>query len=306
MKKILALLLVAAVLVTCTACFEGEGDSTIRATGGGDKPTQSQDNSQPTSATTPTTEPNKNEEITIAETVIYDDNGVKITVKGLDEGWTGPELKVLVENSSDKNIVFSGSEYVVNGVTISGYAYIDVAAGKKTNGAISFSQDDLETAGIHCMATIMGMDFHVTDSDSYTTMFDVPFSLVTSIAEGYVQEIDDSGDVLFEEAGVTVIAKSLHEDLFGYTVVLLVKNNTGKDVIINAENISVNGYTISGWLYDNVYADTVRFCEIILSTADLAENEIEKVEKVTFTVNVIDPDTFARIAESDEIGISVG
>ena len=305
MKKIFALLLAITMLVLCTACFEGEGGSTIKATGEGGSPTKSQDNSQPTTATTPTTEPKKNEEITIVETVIYDDNGVKITVKGLTEGWTGPEVKVLVENSSDKNIVFSGSEYVVNGVTISGYAYIDVAAGKKTNSTISLNEDDLEIAGIQNIATIKGMDFHVFDSDSYENMFDVPFVLTTSIAEGYIQTIDDSGDVLFEEAGVTIIAKSLQENLLGYTVVLFVKNDTGKDVIINAENISVNGFTVSGWLYDNVYADSVRFCEILLYSSELGENEIESIESVTFTINIINPNTFERIAESGEIGITV-
>lgn len=316
MKKYLACLLALAVLMLCTACFDGGENSTIKATQDNQEPTHSQDApAHPTTAPTsgpavaPTetsTKPTEPDEITLAETVIYDDHGVKITVKGLTDGWSGPELKMLVENSSDKNIVFSGSEFIVNGVTVSGYAHIDVAAGKKSNDTITLSADDLETAGIERIATIQGMDFHVYDSDSYVDMFDVPFALATSIANKFVQEIDDSGDVLFEKAGVTIIAKQLHEDWLGYTVVLFVRNDTGREVIINAENISVNGFTISGWLYDHVYADSVRFCEIMVSSSSLAENEIEKIDTVTFTINVIDPDTYDRIAESDEIGITVG
>ena len=319
MKKFLAYLLAIAVMMLCTACFDGGENSTIIATQNKQEPTLSQDEpTHPTTAptsgtavtptessTNPSTEPTQPDEITLAETVIYDDKGVKITVKGLTDGWTGPELKVLVENSTDKNIVFSGSEFVVNGVTISGSAYIDVAAGKKTNNTISMYGQDLEEAGIYSIATIQGMDFRVYDSDTYVDMFDVPFALATSIASQFVQEIDDSGDVLSEKAGVTIIAKKLSEDWLGYNVVLFVRNDTGKDVIINAENISVNGFTISGWLYDHVYTDSVRFCEIMISSSSLSENDIKKIESVTFTINIIDPDTYDRIAESDEIGIAV-
>ena len=304
MKKFLACLLAFSVLMICTACFEGGVDTPIQAT---------QDNHEPsvptqstTTPTQPSTKPAEPEKVALQETVIYDDQGIKITVKELLDGWSGPELKVLVENNTTHNIVFSGSEFIVNGVTISGHAYIDVAAGKKTNDTITIYDDDLEVAGIQSLATIQGMDFRVYDSDSYVDLFDVAFTLTTSIAATHVQNIDDSGDVLFEKSGVTVIAKKLHEDWLGYTVVLFVRNDTGKEIIVNADDISVNGFTITGWLYDHVYADSVRFCEITISSSSLKENDIEKIETVTFTIDIIDADTYNRIATSEEIGITVG
>ena len=304
MKRFLACLLAFSVLMICTACFEGGVDTPVQAT---------QDNHEPsvptqstTTPTQPSTKPAEPEKITLQETVIYDDQGIKITVKELLAGWSGPELKVLVENNTTHNIVFSGSEFIVNGVTISGHAYIDVAAGKKTNDTITIYDDDLEVAGIQSLATIQGMDFRVYDSDSYVDLFDVAFTLTTSIATTHVQNIDDSGDVLFEKSGVTVIAKKLHEDWLGYTVVLFVRNDTGKEIIVNADDISVNGFTITGWLYDHVYTNSVRFCEITISSSSLAENDIEKIETVTFTIDIIDADTYNRIATSEEIGITVG
>lgn len=304
MKKFLACLLAFSVLMICTACFEGGVDSSIQATQGNLEPSLSTPST--TSPTQASTKPAEPEKVTLQETVIYDDQGIKITVKELLDGWSGPELKVLVENNSTRNIVFSGSEFIVNGVTVSGYAHIDVAAGKKTNDTITLYDDDLEVAGIQSVATIQGMDCRVYDSDSYVDMFDVPFTLATSIATTHVQNIDDSGDVLFEKAGVTVIAKKLHQDWLGYTVVLFVRNDTGKDIIVNADNISVNGFTITGWLYDHVYADSVRFCEITVSSSSLGENDIEKIDTVTFTIDIIDAETYNRIAASEEIGITVG
>ena len=65
-----------------------------------------------------TTESKASEKITIEEAVVYEKDGVKITVSGIEDGWTGPEVKFLEENTTDKNIALSGDTAVINGVII--------------------------------------------------------------------------------------------------------------------------------------------------------------------------------------------
>ena len=244
-------------------------------------------------------------EVTVEEAVIYEGNDVKITVKGLDEGWSGPELKVLLENNTDKNIALSMERFVINGITIEGYGYVEAAAGKKANDTISIYGTDLEAAGIDTLATIVAMNAHIVDTDSYNSLFQVPFSVTTSAGADYVQEINDSGDVVFEDSGVTVISQVFTGDDYIKSVRLLVKNETGKDIIVKADNVSANGFTIYSWMYDTVYADTVCFCELEMYTSDLEENGIEQVEDVCFTLEVIDPENYDTITESDEIQVFV-
>ena len=243
--------------------------------------------------------------VTIEKKVIYDTDGVTVTVTGIEEGWTGTEIKLLVENATDRNIAVSGDNIIVNGVTMSAYLYIDVAAGKKTNSTMSIYSDNLEAAGIERIATLNAKDAHIVDTDSYETLAAAPFEIVTSIGSDYVQEIDDSGDILFESNGVSVIAKIITDSLFGEEVMLLVKNTSNEDITVEAENISVNGFTVDGWMYDTVYAGTVRFCEMDIYSSSLEENGITEVEDVCFTINLINPNTYSRIAKSDEIQVVV-
>lgn len=292
MRKLITQILVFGMLAAMLAgCADAPADDTSKPTG-----------TQPSGTTV--TEPESAKEVTIDETVLFEENGIKVTATGLKKGLSGMELKVLVENNSDKNIAFSADEFVINGVTVSGFGYVEAAAGKKANDTLAFYATELETAGIETIASIRGADARVVDTDSFETLYAAPFSLTTSAAD-HVQQIDDSGDVVYSKDGVTVISQLLEDELYGKSVCLLVKNETGEDVIVRADNVSVNGYTINGWLYDAVYSDTVRYCGLDFLSSELEENEITQIEDVTFTLKIVDPESFDTIAQSDEIKVVV-
>lgn len=252
-----------------------------------------------------TTQPEKEPEITIEESMIYESDMVTVTVKGIEESWSGLEIKLLVENKTDRNIALSGMDMVVNGVTLSGGLYIDVAAGKKANGTISLYSNSLEMAGIEAIATLRTCDAHIVDTDSYETLAQVDLEIVTSLGESYIQELDESGEMLYESNGVSVIAKFMEDEFYGKSLRLFVKNESGKDVTIQAENVSVNGFTVDGWMYDLVCAGTVRFCELDLWESGLEENDISEIEEISFTISLIDPNSYNTIAKSDELQVFV-
>jgi hypothetical protein len=80
----------------------------------------------------------------LARQVIYEDKGIRITVKGMEEdNMTGTEIRILVENGTDRNIAFSADLFVVNGITVPGYLYAQAAAGTKTNDSIELYTDVL-------------------------------------------------------------------------------------------------------------------------------------------------------------------
>ena len=300
MKKVISILLVAflilGIFVRC-----GESDSqTVSSNDDSVNPTNyTQDKENNLSGE------QNGEIVTIDKTIVYDNNGIKVTVTGIEEGWTGTEIKFLVENSTDRNIALSGDVIVVNGITMPAYLYIDVAAGKKTNSTMSIYSANLDVAGVERIATISGKDARIVDTDSYETIAEAPFEIITSVGTDYIQQQDESGDIVFESNGITVIAKIISGSIFGKEVILLAKNESGNNVIIEAENISVNGFTVDGWMYDTVFAETVRFCELDIYSSSLEENGITQVEDVSFTINLIDAMSYNRIAKSNEIQIFV-
>ena len=102
----------------------------------------------------------------------------------------------------------------------------------------------------------------------------MPFAIETSASATYTQTIDETGDVLYDENGVTVIAKIFTDSFLGHTVRLLIKNNTGKDILASADNVSVNGFTVNAWMHNAVYVDTVRYCELDMFASDLEGKEL--------------------------------
>lgn len=251
------------------------------------------------------TEPVSKTEVTIEETVVYDANDIKVTVTGIEESWFGIDLKLLVENNTERNIALSGTDVVVNNVSMGGNMYIHVAAGKKAYGTFSLYREELNTAGVGEIAVISTKDAIIMDTDNYETLAQVPFEVVTSLGVDYVQSLDNSGEVLYEAKGVTVIAKIIADEFYGKSVILYVENKSDKTVTVQAENVSVNGFTVDGWLYSNVYAGTVRFCSLGLYSTSLEENGITEVEDVSFTISLIDPNTFSTVAKSDELQVFV-
>lgn len=241
--------------------------------------------------------------VTIEESVIFEEGGIRITVKGIEDGFTGKLINVLVENDTSDNLAVSCSDFVVNGISMNGYMYINVAAGKKTNDTISFSNSSLKTAGVDKIATISTIDAYVSDTDTYKKVRNIDFEISTSVAATYVQAIDDSGDILYENKGVTIVDKGIHDSFTGGTVVVLVKNDTDGDIIVQADNVSVNGCTVSTLHSSTVRAGTACFSEISLFGSDLEENEIESIEEVTFELKILEPNTFKRLGKTGELQI---
>ena len=111
-SKMLLTLLLALVMVVTTAC-SGSEDVKAPASVNGDSSVTSNNESADSSSGNKT-EDNVVAEITVAETVLYDVDGVKVTATGYEEGWTGPEIKILVENNSDKNVLITSDSVSVN------------------------------------------------------------------------------------------------------------------------------------------------------------------------------------------------
>ena len=288
MKRIAAIMLCLAMACCLGACSRQEAN-----------PTQSIQRPDPMPATAET-------EPILAEQVIFDSEGIRITVKGIEENTAnGAAIPVLVENGTDRNIVFSGDLFVVNGVTIPGYLYAEAAAGTKTNDAIEFFTDVLDSASVSHIGTVRSYDARIVDTDTYETMALVPTELM--IARGGTGEDlpEDSGVLLYEQAGITVMAQMISDAFYGKTARLLVKNETGRDVIVEAEHISVNGYTVDAWLYDTVVKDTVRYCQLDLFETGLAENGIDQVETISFRMNILDATSFETITQSEVLTVEV-
>lgn len=115
---------------------------------------------------------------------IYENNDILIQAKSLDDSTSSPEIKLYVENNSNKHIrvQLSDDGIAVNGFTVDGGCYFDVASGKKTNDHISIYNSSLEENDIEEMITIE-FALEISNYDDWSDKEIITDTIIINITE---------------------------------------------------------------------------------------------------------------------------
>lgn len=246
-------------------------------------------------------------EATISETVLVDEAGIKITAKSLEvDEVFGPEIKLLIENNSGKDLTFQCRNASVNGYMVETMMSVDVVNGKRANDNLTFMQSDFEACGIEAIAD-MEIAFHIFDMADWETYLDTDaIQIKTSIADTFEYTYDDNGDLAYEGNGIKIVIKGLAEDdsIFGPSIVTYIENTGDKDVTVQTRDVSVNGFMVEAVFSCDVVAgkravDTITFME-----SDLEENGITTIENVELSFHVFDFDDWETIVDTEIANIT--
>lgn len=249
-------------------------------------------------------EPQK-EEVTVAEEVIFEENNIKIKVTGLDTaGWMGPELKLLIENDSAQNITVQTRLASVNGFMSDSLISEDVAAFKKANTSITFSNTDLKNAGIDTISN-MQFSFHIFDTDSWDGIIDSELITVSTSASDYIQPYDDTGDVLIDANGIKIVARGLNTDdsIFGPSLILYIENNTDRNITVQARDESVNGFMIDSIMSTDISRNNKAVSSLTFMSTDLEENSIDEINEIELSFHIYDYDTFDTYYDTEMVRV---
>ena len=242
---------------------------------------------------------------TIEEKVLFDENDIKITATGMEDSWAGTKLTLLIENNSAKGITVQARNANVNGYMVDTMMSADVAAGKKSNDGLTFQTSGLKECGIEQIAT-MEFIFHIFDSETWDEIVDTDvIKIDTSIADGYVQNYDDSGEVLVDTNDVKIVGKGLSDEnsVFGPGVILYVENNSDKDITIQVRDVSVNGFMVDTSMSEDVVASKKAISAVTFFSSSLEENGITDITDVELYFHIFDQKSWDEIFDSDVITI---
>ena len=304
MKRIFTLILAMVFSVSITAC-SSTSNSEIEIPSDVTTGNSANDSQQGVQETQ--TSEQEDTEVTINETVLVNESGVKITAKSLDhEGFYGPEIKLLIENNSGSNLTFQGRNASVNGYMVETIMSADVSNGKKANDGLTFSRADLEACGIDEIAD-MEFSFHIFNTESWDSYLDTEkFQLKTSIYDTFEYIYDDSGNLAYDGNGVRIVIKGLDEDgsLFGPSIIVYVENNGEKDITAQVRDVSINGFMVDSVFSCDVTAgkhaiDTITFLE-----SDIEENSIAEINDVELSFHIFDFNEWETIADTEPVKIT--
>ncbi len=272
----------------------------------------------------------------IDETVLYDDNDVRITATGLTYGYYEAELGIKIENNSDRELKFLAetlgySRNAVNGFMIEdGYVKFELAPGESGEDTIGFSYNELLLYGINEIADIQ-VGFDISD-DNYNHLYTGPLQVRTALADTYDYEsgnyakaikskalqytfqysVDSfAQEEVYNSGNIQIISEAYMTNQDGdHSLIVEVKNDNDFTVFFKTSNITVNGTEIydSTWSIESINGHCRCLAGItlgsILDEDEWAEYGIDKVDSIGFTVNVINEDNII-VAEPETIIIEV-
>ena len=218
-----------------------------------------------------------NKDLNIEQTVIYDENDIRITADSISYGDETVDLNLTLENGTDKLQSFRAQTLAypmnaVNGYMVEdGYLAIDVDPGQTVEDKISFAYDNLFFSGTLEIAEIQ-VGFDIGDED-YNEIYTGPLTVRTQLADSY--NFDNSNfwkcvespaaqsvyeyEVLhrneeekFNLDGVRVMSDYYMVNKDGERMLMLeVKNETDELVYFRTGHISVNGEEIYEYDYSS-------------------------------------------------------
>lgn len=288
MKKLICVLLAIVMLLGLTACGKSKTETAepekadMTATETVDDVTDVTEEMEETDVqdSTESSEelPEFDQSAIIETTVILDQDNIKVTATALEYDDYSANLKLSLENNSDKTLTFSTNTLGFSGNSINGFMIPDgyfnseIASGKKANETATFSYDYLQLFGINEIADIV-LGIRVTDEDYNETIYP-DCQIKTSIADSYTYDNTSyqkaisstavqkalgltstyfTTDVLYDADNIQIVSGTLISNEDDEQMLLLEAVNSGtemKNIIVTG--LSVNGLTV----YDGNWSST--------------------------------------------------
>ena len=128
---------------------------------------------------------------------------------------------------------------------------------------------------------------------------------VNTSAADYVQNVDDTGDILVDSDGIKIVARGLdtEDSIFGPSLILYIENNTGRNLTVQARDESVNGFMIDSIMSTDISSGNKALTELTFMSSDLEENSIEEINEIEFSFHIYDYDTYDNYYDTEMLKV---
>ncbi len=282
--------------------------------------------SDPVSVSTPASEPGAEPVLddwastpTIEETVLYEENGIRITATALNFDPYQATLDLTIENGTDGDLTFTSGTLIyaansINGCMVSdGYLNCDVTAGSTANESVSFTRETLMIYGIYEIADIE-LAIAIHDEERNST-FTGPLPIRTSLADTYAYSPDAYRDAItsrsllssldltspwfaeetiYEQSGLVIESEALLTNQDGESLLLLEARNTSDaEITVRLSDFFINGLLVSsGGSAERINPGKERILEVGITNALDASlwdaYGIESAGSIGFSVKIMD------------------
>ena len=240
--------------------------------------------------------------VTIEEDVVYDDNGITLTVTDMELDEYFVNVYFELENTSDAYRSVSCSTAVVNGISSCGYGfYHSLESGDSVQAELRLEIELLEYLQV---STIGHLDLYIDVYDEYyDTLASLDKVTVNTSKKGFVHTQEYDGEVLLEQEGIrlTLIGSTFKKNE-AHGLFVLVENETDEYLTVDLDDTVINGWLQPHcYLYVDIPAgtNTVAFIDM----TDLEDMGIKKekdIQNMSFYVYAYNED-YEYLVEEDHV-----
>lgn len=242
--------------------------------------------------------------VEVAEQEIFNQDGVKVTVKGFDQDAAGPYLNVLVENDTDKNINVQTRKSSLNGYMIDFSFSCEVAPGKKTNDKMLMDLTSIEVSGVgkiydidFCLSISDGNFIHIAESDM--------IHLIRNLSEPYQQTYDDSGTTVYDQNNIKIVWKDFATADYYSALLFYIENNSGEEITVQVRDSSIDGFMVDPSMSVDVLPGKKAVDVMTIYNSDLESNGITDIKSLETSFHISSSDFTKTIVDTEPITIEL-
>lgn len=239
----------------------------------------------------------------IGETVLFDEQNVKITATGIRYGgWAGPELLLTFENNTGQDLAFTCEDLYINGCKTGRGLYTEAAVGVTADDAMSIYSVDLAAYGIDVIAEIT-LSFRVTDEQWDTYCLTDLITVRTDAPADYVFAFEPGGEVLYEGKGFKIVSlgRADEETYWGPATLLYFENNTKRTVTFQTRDASAGGHRLDAILSATLRPGMCAIDDLSVDKSELAQYGVGEIGMLALRFLVFDDGTGDEILATNEI-----
>lgn len=226
----------------------------------------------------------------ITPTVLYTDGEVTVSADYAGLYFDDYTIFLTIDNKSDRDLIINTASVSVNGYMQSSGLYQEVEAGKSSQGFLQLYTYELEQAAIDEVAWVE-FRLDLFDADSYEdyAITDL-ITLETDAMDTYEAPIPPSGWELYRDEKIAIDLISTTTYYGDCELQLYVENLSGKEVIVSAPTVLVNGQEVTGSLWCTLRPDTRAVSNVYLYSVYDEEGEgiigLEGIDEISMDMHI--------------------
>lgn len=248
----------------------------------------------------------KNTKVTIDESVIYDENGIKAVLTGISDGQYGKSVVIDITNDSDQDISWAVDNIMVNDITIICAVTYPVPAGKAGTAEYPIEESYLQRYGItdiHTLQLACDISYGESGDNREYCMSD---RVVTNLGSDFEQSLPiDDWEIVYESDSMKIYNTGLIEKANEYEdyqsqVVLMCFNDSDSMISVAPENVSFDG-TMDYNNYTTFPVGPKSYGELYLACGEDANDK----EEASFSIRVADGETYEEKYNTKSISMNL-